>query len=82
MTMSLKTLTRLNCTIGLLATSTSQAQTPAVGMHHIQSNGMPITLACQRGSNRGLHPNARRLAQPRIHRLRPPKSLRPDRGIL
>ncbi len=41
---TLKTLTRLICTLSLLAASASHAQIAPVGMRQIQSGGMPITL--------------------------------------
>jgi predicted dienelactone hydrolase len=41
---TLKTLTRLICTLSLLAASASHAQINPVGMRQIQSGGMPITL--------------------------------------
>ena len=44
MTSHLKAFTRWTCAATLLAASASQAQTPALGMRQIQSNGMPITL--------------------------------------
>lgn len=44
MNTSLHSLTRLACTFGFLAASTSQAQVSFVGMRQIQSSGMSITL--------------------------------------
>lgn len=44
MTLRIQTLARWACSLALVAASASQAQTHAVGMRQIQSNGMPITL--------------------------------------